>query len=92
MSTLTSPLNLKGWIDEHRHLLKPPVSNKCVWEDRDFLVMVVGGPNQRKDYHINFNRVMDNGGAMVGDDVKLEINIEARPPRKEVPKKDETKK
>jgi len=37
----------------------------------------------RKDYHINYGRVMDNGGAVVSDDVKLEINIEARPPRKQ---------
>ncbi|TWT44023.1 3-hydroxyanthranilate 3,4-dioxygenase [Phycisphaerae bacterium RAS1] len=52
MSTLM-PLNLKGWIDEHRHLLKPPVGNQCVWKDRDFIVMIVGGPNARKDYHVN---------------------------------------
>jgi len=45
-------LNLKKWVDEHRALLKPPVGNKMVWKDREFLVMVVGGPNQRKDYHI----------------------------------------
>jgi 3-hydroxyanthranilate 3,4-dioxygenase len=45
-------LNLKQWVDEHRALLKPPVGNKMVWQDREFLVMVVGGPNQRKDYHI----------------------------------------
>lgn len=44
--------NLKAWIDENRHLLKPPVGNKMVWSDSDFLVMIVGGPNQRKDYHI----------------------------------------
>lgn len=50
---IPSPLNLKAWVDEHRHLLKPPVGNRCVWEDRDFIVMVVGGPNTRKDYHIN---------------------------------------
>lgn len=50
---LLPPLNLKRWIDEHRALLKPPVGNKCVWEDRDFIVMVVGGPNHRKDFHIN---------------------------------------
>ncbi|HMN42128.1 MAG TPA: 3-hydroxyanthranilate 3,4-dioxygenase [Phycisphaerales bacterium] len=53
MTSLASPLNLKAWIDDHRHLLKPPVGNKTVWEDRDFIVMVCGGPNQRKDFHIN---------------------------------------
>ena len=47
-----SPLNLKAWIDEHRHLLKPPVGNACIWNS-GFLVMVVGGPNQRDDFHVN---------------------------------------
>lgn len=47
------PLNLKKWVDEHRHLLKPPVGNQQVWKDRDFIVMIVGGPNARKDYHVN---------------------------------------
>src|SRR5688572_17758448 len=47
------PFNFKQWIDEHRHLLKPPVGNKCVYEDAEFIVMVVGGPNSRKDYHFN---------------------------------------
>ena len=50
---MTSPLNLKRWIDEHRHLLKPPVGNQLVWEDREFTVMVVGGPNSRQDFHVN---------------------------------------
>ena len=46
--------NFKQWIDEHRDLLKPPVGNKCVYDDaEDFIVMVVGGPNNRKDYHYN---------------------------------------
>jgi len=47
------PFNFKGWIDEHRHLLKPPVGNKQIYEDAEFIVMVVGGPNARKDYHFN---------------------------------------
>ena len=45
---LTPPLDLRAWIDEHRHLLKPPVGNKCIVAD-DFIVMVVGGPNVRTD-------------------------------------------
>lgn len=53
MSKLVSPLNFKAWIDENRHLLKPPVGNKCVWNDGEYIVMVVGGPNSRKDYHYN---------------------------------------
>src|SRR3981189_65919 len=47
------PLNFKRWIDEHRHLLKPPVGNQQIWADREFMVTVVGGPNARTDYHIN---------------------------------------
>ena len=47
------PFNFMQWIDDHRHLLKPPVGNKVVYEDTEFIIMVVGGPNARKDYHYN---------------------------------------
>jgi 3-hydroxyanthranilate 3,4-dioxygenase len=41
------PFNFQRWIDEHQHLLKPPVGNKKVFEDGEMTVQVVGGPNER---------------------------------------------
>lgn len=49
---LAKPFNLQKWVDDNRHLLKPPVGNKQVYKgNEDYIVMVVGGPNGRKDYH-----------------------------------------
>jgi 3-hydroxyanthranilate 3,4-dioxygenase len=53
MPRLTPPIDFKKWIDAHREQLKPPVCNKQVFEESDFIVMVVGGPNSRKDYHVD---------------------------------------
>lgn len=49
---ISKPFNLQKWIDDNRDLLKPPVGNKKIYVDNDdFIVMIVGGPNGRKDYH-----------------------------------------
>ena len=51
---MLAPFNLQKWIDENRDSLKPPVSNKNLYKEAgDFIVMVVAGPNARKDYHYN---------------------------------------
>jgi 3-hydroxyanthranilate 3,4-dioxygenase len=50
MQSLTA-FNFRQWIEEHRDRLKPPVCNQQVFEEDDFIVMVVGGPNSRTDYH-----------------------------------------
>ena len=51
---ITPPFNLNKWIDENRSLLKPPVGNKNIYVNSgDYIVMIVAGPNARKDYHYN---------------------------------------
>lgn len=51
---ISKPFNLNQWIEENRHLLKPPVGNKNIYVDsEDYIVMIVAGPNARKDYHYN---------------------------------------
>jgi 3-hydroxyanthranilate 3,4-dioxygenase len=45
------PINLKQWIEDHKEQLRPPVCNQQVYDMGDFIIMAIGGPNSRKDYH-----------------------------------------
>ena len=45
------PLNLNHWLSENAERFKPPVGNQQVWANSDFICTVVGGPNQRTDFH-----------------------------------------
>jgi 3-hydroxyanthranilate 3,4-dioxygenase len=72
--TVRPAINFDKWIAENEHLLKPPVNNKQLYTDaEDFIVMVVGGPNQRTDYHVDpyeewFYQVRGNMHVNVIDD------------------------
>ena len=75
--TVQRPFSFKQWIDDNRHLLKPPVGNQQVYTGNDnFIVMVVGGPNTRKDYH--YNETEEFFYQMEGD-IVLRIQEEGKP-------------
>jgi 3-hydroxyanthranilate 3,4-dioxygenase len=52
MTARFKPFNFQAWIAENQHLLKPPVSTKQLFDTKtDMVVMIVGGPTQRVDFH-----------------------------------------
>jgi len=75
--SLRMPFNLTKWIAENRDLLKPPVSNKNLYvEAGDFIVMIVGGPNARKDYHYNET---EEWFFQVEGDINVRIQMDGKP-------------
>lgn len=71
------PFNLQQWIDENRDLLKPPVGNKNLYKEAgDFIVMVVSGPNARKDYHYNESEELFY---QIEGDVTVRIQLDGKP-------------
>lgn len=53
MNPLAMPVNFAAWVKENEHLLQPPVNNKTLAVGDDFIIQVVGGPNQRTDFHLD---------------------------------------
>ncbi|XP_021362562.1 3-hydroxyanthranilate 3,4-dioxygenase-like [Mizuhopecten yessoensis] len=53
-SPVTAPVlnNTDKWIEENQKFFLPPVCNKMMHNEGQMKLFYVGGPNQRKDYHI----------------------------------------
>lgn len=73
----SAPLNFNHWVDAHTHLLKPPVGNQQIWKNSDLICTVVGGPNQRTDFHVDpfeeyFHQFKGNASLLIADRGKIE--------------------
>lgn len=53
MAQTLQAFNLWQFIEEHKDSIKPPVNNKVIWQDSEFIAMVLGGPNKRRDFHVD---------------------------------------
>ena len=74
--------NFHEWIDANRDLLKPPVGNAQIWQDADMMVTVVGGPNQRTDYH---DDPVEEFFYQIEGDMTLRVIDEAGQPPRDIP-------
>ena len=79
---IRAPFNFPKWLEENKAKLQPPVNNFCLYDGGDFTMMVVGGPNERNDYHVNETEewfYQHKGGMLlrfVEDDEFKEFRIE----------------
>jgi 3-hydroxyanthranilate 3,4-dioxygenase len=53
MNEPTPAINFQHWVIENEGMLRPPVNNQAMFTGDDFIVQVVGGPNQRTDFHVD---------------------------------------
>jgi 3-hydroxyanthranilate 3,4-dioxygenase len=72
-----APLNLAQWLDDNAEKFKPPVGNQQIWPNSDLICTVVGGPNQRTDFHDDpyeeyFHQFKGNAHLLVLDRGKIE--------------------
>ncbi len=73
----SAPINFDGWVRDHADRLKPPVGNQQIWPNSDLLCTVVGGPNQRTDFHVDpleeyFHQFKGNASLLIADRGKFE--------------------
>lgn len=73
----SEPLNFSQWLHTHQHRLQPPVGNQQIWADSDLICTVVGGPNQRTDFHDDpyeeyFHQFKGNASLLIADRGKFE--------------------
>ena len=73
----SQPLNFDHWVSSNAHLLKPPVGNQQIWKNSDLICTVVGGPNQRTDFHVDpyeeyFHQFKGNASLLIADRGKIE--------------------
>ena len=74
---IVRPFNLHKWIEDNRELLKPPIGNKNLYpEGTDYIVMIVGGPNARKDFHYN---EMEELFYQIEGDITVTIQEDGKP-------------
>jgi 3-hydroxyanthranilate 3,4-dioxygenase len=73
----SAPINLDAWIEANRAALQPPVNNKQIWQNSDLVCFIVGGPNQRTDFHVDpyeeyFHQMRGNASLLVADRGRIE--------------------